>query len=61
MKRITAIAANSAKAIVAAVTPILTTAVVEILAELGKLATTGIAAAATATSVWLTRNRPLTS
>lgn len=58
MRNIIDIAARSAKALVAAAAPILTTAVVEILAELGKLATVGIAAAATAAGVWLAPNRP---
>lgn len=57
MSKIINRAAAAAKAIVAAATPIVTAAVVDIVAELSTLAEGGIAAAATALLVWLVPNR----
>ena len=47
-----------AKAIVAAITPIVSVAVVDILAEVSVMSTGVIAAVATAVLVYLTPNRP---
>jgi hypothetical protein len=49
--------ANAAKAVVAAATPIITAVVTEVVADLGVMATTGIAAGATALVVYLTPNK----
>ena len=57
MSKIINRAAEAAKAIVAAATPIVTAAVVDILAELSTLATGAIAAGATMLTVWLVPNR----
>lgn len=51
--------ANAAKAIVGAITPIITALIVEVAADLSDLGTAGIAAAATAVLVYLTPNKPL--
>ena len=50
---------NAAKAIVAAATPIITAVILEVVADLGVLATSAIAAGATGAIVWLTPNKEL--
>lgn len=57
MNKIINRAAEAAKAVVGAATPIITAAVVDIVAELSTLAVGGIAAGATLLTVWLTPNR----
>ena len=50
---------NAAKAIVAAATPIITAVILEVVADLGVLATSAIAAGAAGAIVWLTPNKEL--
>lgn len=61
MKKIIDRLAEAAKAIVGAATPIVTAAVADVIAELSALAVAGIAAGATALTVWLTPNRKRTA
>jgi hypothetical protein len=57
MDAIIAKLANAAKAIVGAATPIITAVVTEVVADLSVLATSAIAAGATALLVYLTPNK----
>lgn len=60
MNSIIARLAEAAKALVAAATPIVTVAVTDILADVSKVAQTGITSLASLVLVYITRNRPLT-
>ena len=51
---------EGAKAVVGVVTPIISATVTDVLLELSKQATVGIAALATGALVWWTKNKPQT-